>query len=31
MQYFDNFEKTPNFGREVRTLDGAEKWKLYFF
>ena len=21
--YFENFEKTPNFGRAVRTLDGA--------
>ena len=28
---FDNFEKTPNFGCAVHTLDGALEWKLYFF
>ena len=28
---FDNFEKTLTFGCAVRTLDGALKWKLYFF
>ena len=28
--YFENFEKTPNFGRTVRTLDFAKKLKLEF-